>query len=69
MNKNYKQNTVRDLVNIIKNDKMNFPKGMDTPILSGDFEGNYCHQMHEVMYDKASKSVFLGYEMHEGFAS
>jgi len=67
MSKNYKKLTVRELVEIVTNDKKAFPNGLDTIITSGDFEGNYQHQMHEVMTD-GGKSVFLGYEMHEGFA-
>jgi hypothetical protein len=67
-NKNYKTITVRDLVNAVSKDKKNFPKGLDTPINSGDFEGNYWHKLHEIMTDSNNHSIFLGYEMHEGFA-
>lgn len=63
--KSYKKVTVRDLVDFVSNDKKNFPKGLDTPITSGDFEGNYYHLLHELMTD-SGKSVFIGYEMHEG---
>ena len=48
-------------------DPKSFPKGLDTVITTGDFEGNYQHQLHEMMTD-GGKSLFLGYEMHEGFA-
>ena len=64
MNPNYKQLTVRDIIDAVLDDKFHFPKGIDTPILSGDFEGNYTHRMHEMEYDEGS--LFLGYEMHEG---
>lgn len=66
-NKNYKTFTVRDLMFIVCADKKNFPLGLDTPIASGDFEGNYHHIKHEVMADKIGRkqAVFLGYEMHE----
>lgn len=64
MSKNYKTLTVKDLVDIVNADKKNFPLGMDTPITSGDFEGNYYHKMHEPMTDRG-KAIFLGYEMHE----
>lgn len=62
----YKLITVRDLVNFVAT----MPKGLDTPIYSGDFEGNYTHGMHEIMVctpdEKVrDKSVFIGYEMHE----
>lgn len=33
--------TVREFVSIVLTDKMRFPKGIDTPICIGDFEGNF----------------------------
>lgn len=33
--------TVREFVSIVLDDKMSFPKGIDTPICIGDFEGNF----------------------------
>lgn len=66
-NRKYGMTTVRDVVEAVKGDPANFPKGLDTPIYTGDFEGNYTHTKHEVMSD-GGKCVFLGYEMHEGFA-
>ena len=39
--------------------------GDNTPIYSGDFEGNCLHGMHEVMIDTDHNAIFLGYEMHE----
>lgn len=39
--------------------------GDDTPVYTGDFEGNYTHAKHEVMADDTLKAVFIGYEMHE----
>lgn len=32
-------------------------------VMTGDFEGNYTHLLHEVMLDE--QGVFIGYEMHE----
>ena len=66
----YGKLTVRDIVNFVKGDKKLFPKGLDTPIYSGDFEGNYTHGKHELQYIKPDEnvpetSVCLGYEMHE----
>ena len=66
-NANYKTLTVRDLVNIVNADK-HFPNGLDTPIATGDFEGNYHHILHEVFHgDKVGKNpaILLCYEMHE----
>ena len=61
--------TVRDIVDAVNGDKTNFPKGLDTPVVTGDFEGNYTHKMHEIQtYDGklVGKAICLGYEMHEG---
>ena len=67
-NANYRTLTVRDLVEMVSNDKKNFPKGLDTPIVSGDFEGNYHHIMHEAWHVYKigkEKSILLCYELHE----
>lgn len=61
--KKYGTITVKDLVEMIENNKKIFPKGMDTEIWSGDFEGNYTHIKHELMFDDGK--IFIGYEMHE----
>lgn len=63
----YRAITIRDLMEMVAMDPKSFPKGLDTVITTGDFEGNYQHQLHEMMTD-GGKSLFLGYEMHEGFA-
>lgn len=34
--------TVREFASIVLADRLNFPKGIDTPICIGDFEGNFC---------------------------
>ena len=39
--------------------------GDDTPVYTGDFEGNYTHAKHEVMTDNKLRAIFIGYEMHE----
>ena len=39
--------------------------GDNTPIYTGDFEGNYLHGKHEIMKDNEHRAIFLGYEMHE----
>ena len=69
---NYKTLTVRDLVDIVNADKKHFPNGLDTPIATGDFGGNYHHIMHEVFHgDKVGKNpaILLCYEMHESDGS
>jgi len=65
---NYKTLTVRDLIDMVSNDHKNFPKGLDTPIATGDFEGNYHHHLHEAYHGYKigkEKSLLLCYEMHE----
>ena len=61
----YKEVTVRDILRFILNDPKYFHRGLDTVVVSGDFEGNYTHQKHELS-GYAGKLV-LSYEMHEGF--
>lgn len=39
--------------------------GDNTPVYTGDFEGNYTHGKHEVQADDELRAVFIGYEMHE----
>ena len=39
--------------------------GDNTPIYTGDFEGNYLHGKHTIMRDNEHRAIFLGYEMHE----
>ena len=39
--------------------------GDNTPVYTGDFEGNYLHGKHEIMRDNEHRAVFIGYEMHE----
>ena len=39
--------------------------GDNTPVYTGDFEGNYLHGRHEIMRDNEHRAIFLGYEMHE----
>jgi len=64
VNPNYKAITVQDIVDEVLNNPKRFPKGMKTVVVSGDFEGNYTHQLHEIQYD--GRKLCLGYEMHEG---
>lgn len=65
----YKTITLQDLVDLVASSPEVFRDGMYTKILSGDFEGNYRHKKHEIMYDRCEGTavLFLGYEMHEGF--
>lgn len=64
MTPTYKKQTVWDLVKFVIENKDVFPKGIHTEITSGDFEGNYTHQSHELQSDGCK--VCLAYEMHEG---
>lgn len=70
MKNSYDVITLQDLVDAIMSDSETFPKGMETVIMTGDFEGNYTHQKHEIMRDETvtyGNICFLGYEMHECF--
>ena len=61
----YRELTVRDILTLVMADRTAFPKGLDTPITSGDFECNYTHRKH--MLERGEKhSLCLAYEMHEG---
>lgn len=60
---NYKTITVKDVVNFINAHPNKFPRGLNTPISSGDFEGNGYHNKHELMVDGGK--IFFGYEQHE----
>ena len=51
MTESYRRITVKDLVDLVKLNPKEFPKGLDTVILSGDFEGNTAHEKHEIMRD------------------
>ena len=65
---NYKTITVRDLVNTVNADKKHFPNGLDTPIATGDFGGNYHHILHEIFHGTTvgnNPAILLYYEMHE----
>ena len=67
-NPNYKTFTVRDLMDIVSTDSKAFPKGLDTPIATADFEGNYYHHLHKAFQGYKvgrSKAILLCYEMHE----
>lgn len=67
----YKVITIQDLINFVKDNKDIFPKGLDTNIMTADFEGNYLHEKHEIYndYDKNKYKSFivLCYEMHENY--
>ena len=66
----YGKITVRDIVNFVMGDTKTFPKGIDTPVMTGDLECNYTHGRHEIQFMKkdgvlTENAVCLGYEMHE----
>ena len=67
MNSNYKTFTIKELIKILTALAKEMPKGYNTPVYSGDFEGNYTHIKHEIMRDEENGAVFLGYEMHENY--
>ena len=66
--KSYRTLTVRDLVELVNENPTIFTKGLDTPIITGDFEGNYLHLKHEMHVEPDENGVnalLLNYEMHE----
>ena len=66
--KSYRTLTVRDLVELVQSNPTIFPNGLDTTIITGDFEGNYVHLKHEMHAepdDDNVNSLLLNYEMHE----
>ena len=69
-NNDYGLKTIRQIVDYINSHKDKFPKGLDTPIVTGDFECNYTHANHEIQsYNcKFGHVVCLGYEMYENEA-
>ena len=69
MNDSYKTITLNDILKEVTSHPTWYPLVGDTPILSGDFEGNYTHKMHEIMRQKVGKKtcICLAYEMHEGW--
>ena len=71
MSNSYKAITVQDLINFVKGNKNKFPKGLDTVIMTADFESNYLHEKHEIYYDhdesKYGPFIALCYEMHENY--
>ena len=67
----YRAITVQDLIDYINVHKDQFPKGLNTVIMTSDFEGNYLHEKHELYYDydESKYGPFLAvcYEMHENY--
>lgn len=63
--KSYKTYSVKELCKVLKDYAKELPKGEDSPVFSGDFEGNCTHIFHDIMLDEENGAVFLGYEMHE----
>lgn len=56
------QMTVRDLASIVLADTTKFPKGLDTPLCIGDFEGNFCTNVLSVSMggDKSDHICVMG---------
>ena len=67
----YKAITVQDLVDLVKSQPEMFPKGLDTVVMTADFESNYLHEKHELYHDKDKSKygnfVVMCYEMHENY--
>ena len=54
--------TVREFAALVLADKLNFPKGLDTPMCIGDFEGNFCTNVLSVTVggDKSDHVCVMG---------
>ena len=60
--------TVREFVAIVLADKTNFPRGLDTTLTIGDFEGNFTSQVLSVTTSGSmSDCVCLTGDPHEHF--
>ena len=58
--------TVRELATLVLLEKGDFPKGLDTPISTGDVEGNGSQHNFSIMTGGLrSDHICLSYEMHE----
>lgn len=65
----YRTMTIQDIIDFVTKFSNKFPKGLNTPIFSGDFECSYTHLKHELqMLDEKNQepAIVLAYEMHEG---
>ena len=62
----YGKITVRDLVNLVNENKKKFPKGLDTQITCGDYEGNYNHKKMSVEdWSGRPSPIELSFELHD----
>mgnify|MGYP007122069064 CR=1 FL=1 len=54
--------TVREFAAMVLADRLNFPKGLDTPMCIGDFEGNFCTNVLSVTVggDKSDHVCIMG---------
>jgi hypothetical protein len=63
----YKEITISDLVNLVKNHPEKYPHGLNTRIACGDYEGNTFHTNMSVEHydDNPSYIVSLEFELHD----
>lgn len=59
----YKGFTLQEIVDFVKSHPKQFSKGMDTQVVTGDFEGNYLHR--KFMLDEEGSRLFIGFELHD----
>ena len=54
--------TVREFAALVLADRLNYPKGLDTPMCIGDFEGNFCTNVLSVTVggDKSDHVCVMG---------
>ena len=67
----YRAITIQDLIDYVNDNKEQFPEGLNTVIMTADFEGNYLHEKHEIYSDndlnKYGSFIAVCYEMHENY--
>lgn len=60
--------TVRELAAVVIADTTNFPKGLDTPLCIGDFEGNFCTNILSITLGGGDNHLCVSGDPHGGMS-
>lgn len=60
--------TVRELAAVALVDATNFPKGLDTPLCIGDFEGNFCTDVLSITLGGVGNLLCVSGDPHGGMS-
>lgn len=60
--------TVRELAAVALADTTNFPKGLDTPLCIGDFEGNFCTNALSITLGGTGDHMCVSGDPHGGMS-